>query len=69
LIFDEEPHKVYDAKVSGAPTIRATCFGEDNNTRLYKGEGTITFICFEPYAHTPTSLKTFNGKKIDGKYL
>lgn len=53
LIFDEEPYKVWSAKVTGTPSISCIPFDGPNNTRVYKGEGTIQFVCYWPYAHTP----------------
>lgn len=52
LILDEEPYKVYTAKVTGTPSLKAIPF-EKNGSRVYKGEGMIEFICYWPYAHTP----------------
>ena len=40
LIFDEAPYKVYSAKVTGTPQLKTICFNE-NNQRIYKGEGSI----------------------------
>lgn len=54
LIFDEEPYKVYYAKVNGTPQYTYIPF---SSPRVYKGEGTLTFICYEPFAHTPNSNK------------
>ena len=57
LIFDEVPYKVYRAKVTGSATIKHLCFVKDDaraheegDTRVYKGEGTIQFTCYEPFA-------------------
>lgn len=55
LIFDEHPYKVYSAKVTGSATMKTICF-ELEEGRVYRGEGTITFTCYYPYAHTPHSL-------------
>ena len=52
LIFDEAPYKVWGAKVTGSAQIKHLCF-EENGERVYKGEGSITFTCYYPYAHTP----------------
>ena len=52
LIFDEAPYKVYSAKVTGTPQLKTLCFDQDGH-RVYKGEGTIQFTCYYPYAHTP----------------
>lgn len=54
LIFDEEPYKVYYAKVNGTPQYTYIPF---SSPRIYKGEGTLTFTCYEPFAHTPNSNK------------
>lgn len=57
LIFDETPYKVYTAKITGSPTLKAICFDEldreGTKTRIYKGTGTIEFTAYYPYAHTP----------------
>lgn len=53
LIFDEEPYKVWSAKVTGTAQIKHLCFEESEGQRTYKGEGSITFTCYYPYAHTP----------------
>lgn len=49
LIFDERPYKYYMAKITGTPQIKTICF-EVNGKRIYKGEGTLNFICYYPYA-------------------
>ena len=49
LIFDECPYKVYKAKVTGTPSLKYICF-DNNGVDIYKGEGTINFTCYEPYA-------------------
>lgn len=49
LIFDERPYKVYYVKTTGNPQLKTICFDEDGQ-RIYKGEGTITFTAFYPYA-------------------
>lgn len=54
LIFDDEPYKVYYAKVTGTPQLQYIPF---SSPRVYKGEGTFTFTCYEPFAHTPNSNK------------
>ena len=68
LIFDEAPYKVYSAKVTGTPQLKIICFDEKNESgiieRIYKGEGTIQFTCYYPYAHTPKSA-TMDGRILD----
>ena len=49
LIFDEAPYKIYSAKVTGTATIKHIPFDE-NDKRVYKGEGSIQFTCYSPYA-------------------
>ena len=76
LIFDEEPYKVYYAKVNGTPNIKFVPFDSDSAResrevvdghiaqsffeRVYKGEGTITFICYDPFAHCPNEYKNLS---------
>lgn len=53
LYFDESPYKVYTAKVDTPPNITFLCFDEMVNgisQRVYKGEGSINFICYEAFA-------------------
>ena len=50
LIFDETPYKAYSAKVTGTATIKYIAFAEGATNRLYKGEGTIQFTCYNPFA-------------------
>jgi phage-related protein len=55
LIFDEEPYKVYSAKVTGMITIKHICFEQEKNAsleRVYRGEGSITFSCYFPFARS-----------------
>ena len=40
LIFDEEPYKVYSAKVTGTASVKHLCF-EEKGSRRYRGEGNI----------------------------
>ena len=62
LIFDEAPYKVYTAKITGTPQMKYVCFDAPDGSRIYKGEGTIEFTCYYPYAHTPnenTKVSTY----------
>ena len=52
LIFDETPYKVYSAKVTGTATLKYIPFSEGETNRRYKGEGTIQFTCYFPFART-----------------
>lgn len=72
LIFDEYPYKAYSAKPTGSPNLKAICFME-NGQRIYKGEGSITFTCYQPFAHTPDWVWytedgiTYEPKEADGR--
>lgn len=51
LVFDEAPYKAYNAKVTGTATIKHVPFAENYETEVvYKGEGSIQFTCYSPYA-------------------
>lgn len=52
LIFDERPYKIYSAKVTGTATLKYIPFEEGETGRLYKGEGSITFTCYNPFARS-----------------
>lgn len=81
LIFDELPFKAYSAKITGTPQIRALCFDELDEqgkyVRIYRGEGTLNFTCYLPYAYTPNWVwdwkdakkKELIQKTADGKIL
>lgn len=51
LILDEEPYKVWSAKLTNIATIKHICF-EDKQERFYCGEGTLTFTAYYPYARS-----------------
>lgn len=51
LIFDERPYKAYHVKVQSPPQLQTICF-EDEGQRIYKGEGTIPFIAYFPFARS-----------------
>ena len=48
LVFDERPYKYYMVK-SGKPQLKYICFGREGD-RIYKGEGTLNFTAYYPYA-------------------
>ena len=52
LIFDEAPYKVYLAKVTGSASIKHVPFAEGATNRVYKGEGSIQFTAYEPFARS-----------------
>lgn len=56
LWFDETPYKAYNVKVSGNPQLKYICFNIQESKfqfkRVYKGEGTVSFIAYYPFAHS-----------------
>ena len=51
LVFDELPYKTYRAKLKSKPEFKFICFTDrDTGERVYKGEGTLNFVCYYPYA-------------------
>ena len=53
LWFQETPYKVWTAKPTGNLSIKYIPFNDKNGERVYKGEGTVQFVAYWPYAHTP----------------
>ena len=51
LILDEEPYKVWSAKLTGTMVVKHLCF-EHGASRFYCGEGTFTFTTFFPFARS-----------------
>lgn len=52
LVFDEQPYKKYRAKCKSQPQFKYICFKDpQTQQRIYKGEGTLNFICYYPYAY------------------
>ena len=52
LVFDEQPYKTYRAKCKSAPSFKFICFKDpQTQQRIYKGEGSINFICYKPFAY------------------
>lgn len=51
LVFDELPYKTWYAKVTGTASTKWLPFEEGATNRFYKGEGTIQFTCYDPFAH------------------
>lgn len=49
LVFDEAPYKAYTVKIKDPPQLKTICFMEDGK-RIYKGEGTISFVAYYPFA-------------------
>lgn len=51
LILDEEPYKVWSAKLTGTAICKHICLEQDGQ-RFYCGEGTFTFTAFYPFARS-----------------
>lgn len=74
LIFDERPYKTYTGKISTSPSLSFICFDEyDKKTgkkyRIYKGEGSINFVCYYPLGITSGEKKNLGWyrEQIDDK--
>ena len=64
LIFDETPYKVYSVKCKDKPSLSYLCFDEDYH-RIYKGEGTINFVAYFPFARSRYNyIEDYNAKNI-----
>lgn len=48
LVFDEEPNVIYPAMVANTSNLFYVCFNIGEQ-RIYRGEGTLNFICHTPY--------------------
>ena len=57
LIFDEAPYKAYTVKIKDSPQLKTICFMEDGK-RIYKGEGTISFVAYYPFARGVYKFET-----------
>lgn len=66
LVFDELPYKHWRAKVTGTASMKWIPFAEGEVNRIYKGEGTIQFTCYEPFARCPNTW-IFDGELDDKK--
>ena len=73
LVFDEDnPNitsgrilKKWKAKVTGQTSVKHLCFDE-NNQRIYKGDGSIQFTCYYPYAFGD-EISLANGEVVKGE--
>ena len=52
LIFDETPYKKYYVKVTGTSSIKHIPFSEGDVNMIYKGECSIQFTAYDPYAYS-----------------
>lgn len=60
LWFAENPYKVYQAKVTGQVSFSALPFDDDELKRVYKGNGSVQFTCYYPYARTPDKVQIWS---------
>lgn len=52
LVFNHLPYKTYKAKLKSKPEFKYVCFRDPvTKERIYKGEGTLIFIAYHPYAY------------------
>lgn len=52
--LDETPFKVYTVKINAQPKLSYLVFDEGlGKERIYKGEGSVSFSAFYPYAEAP----------------
>ena len=68
LWFDETPYKAYNVKTNGTPNLKYICFdkyhsNDGNVERVYKGEGTLSFVAYYPFAHS--RYKFLNDYSLD----
>lgn len=60
LILDELPFLYWDVIVQGQPSFSYLAFDERNNAgekeRVYKGEGSVTFIAHDPFAKSVSKI-------------
>lgn len=69
LWFDETPYKQWLVKAANAQNFKWVCFDDSKNSgekRIYKGEGTLEFSCFTPYAE---SRVTFLDDSVDSIWV
>lgn len=73
LTFDETPYKYYNVKSAGSPMLKYICFDDESgqlNKRIYKGEGTLSFVAYYPFgiphALSLDKLVLPNGDNVEG---
>lgn len=57
LIFSEHPYKYYMAKPKSAPKLSYIAFDASDGSRVYKGEGSVQFVCYYPWARSVATKK------------
>ncbi len=51
LVYDEMPYKYYSVKPTGTPNLKYICFDNNDGSRVYKGEGTLSFVAYDPFGY------------------
>lgn len=71
LTFDEIPYIQFYAKVSSPPQFSFLAFEDEYGDRVYKGELSISFSCYDPYGYSVnkwidnyTDLSPYDGNDI-----
>lgn len=71
LWFDETPYKQWLVKSANAQNFKWVCFDESHNgkeKRIYKGEGTLEFSCFNPYAESRVTFLDDEADQVIYRY-
>lgn len=50
LVFDEYPYKYYQVVLAAPPSFKFLVFEESTEARIYKGEGAVSLIAYNPFA-------------------
>lgn len=75
LIFAECPYKYYMAKPKSSPKLSYIAFDANDGSRVYKGEGSVQFVCYYPWARSVATNKANleavfgNGYKVTNQQL
>ena len=67
LSFDERPDVFYWAKSTGTPNLKFICFDDGKGNNIYKGEGTISLVAYDPFGYSEeveTKTPTDNGYSV-----
>lgn len=69
LRFDEYNDRYWNAKVNGAFDLKYICFDSEYGD-IYKGEGTINFIAYDPFAYSNDSYgNTINDGDVPAHFI
>ena len=67
LIFDETPYKKYYVKCQNPPVLKYIPFSGLESMMVYKGEGSVTFVAYNPYGISvnPVEFEGVNTVQLD----